>query len=88
MFVGGEQAGSITGMSRQLRGAVLSPLLGQRLVLFLARERAADYEQLTRLLEGGRLTPSLDRTYPLEQAADAVRLLEKGAIRGKVAVTV
>jgi NADPH:quinone reductase-like Zn-dependent oxidoreductase len=75
-------------MSRQLRGALLSPLIGQRLVLFLARERAADYEQLTRLLETGQLVPCLDRTFPLEQALDAMRLLEKGAIRGKVALTV
>jgi NADPH:quinone reductase-like Zn-dependent oxidoreductase len=88
VFVGGEHAGTITGMSRQLRGALLSPLLGQRLVLFLARERAADYEHLTRLLEDGQLAPSLDRTYPLEQAPDAMRLLEKGDIRGKVAITV
>lgn len=88
VFVGGEHAGSVTGMNRQLRGALLSPLLGQRLVLFLARERAADYKKLTGLIESGQLTPSLDRTYPLEQAPDAMRLLEKGEIRGKVAITV
>jgi NADPH:quinone reductase-like Zn-dependent oxidoreductase len=57
-------------------------------VLFLARERAADYEKLTRLIESGQLTPNLDRSYPLEQAADAMRLLEQGQIRGKVAITV
>ncbi len=57
-------------------------------MLFLARERAADYEQLARLIEAGRLAPSLDRAYPLEQAVDAMRLLEKGEIRGKVAITV
>jgi NADPH:quinone reductase-like Zn-dependent oxidoreductase len=88
VFVGGEHAGTVTGMSRQLRGALLAPFLGQRLVLFLARERAGDYEQLTLLLEEGRLAASLDRTYPLEQAPDAMRLLERGGIRGKVAITV
>jgi NADPH:quinone reductase-like Zn-dependent oxidoreductase len=78
VFLGGEHAGRLTGMSRQLRGALLvSPFVKQRLVLFLARERARDYEE-----------PSLDRTFPLEQAADAVRLLERGEIRGKVAITV
>ncbi|HEY0644373.1 MAG TPA: NAD(P)-dependent alcohol dehydrogenase [Nocardioides sp.] len=88
VFVGGVGGGSITGMGRQLRGAVMSPFLGQRLVPLMARERSSDYERLAQMVEGGRLTPSLDRTYPLEDAADAVRQLEEGTIRGKVAITV
>jgi NADPH:quinone reductase-like Zn-dependent oxidoreductase len=88
VFVGGENAGNLTGMSRQLRGALASPFLRQRLAMFLAKERAADYQRLTTLIEVGEITPSLDRTYPLEQAPDAVRLLEMGQVRGKVAVTI
>jgi NADPH:quinone reductase-like Zn-dependent oxidoreductase len=88
VFVGGEGAGAITGMGRQLRGAALSPFITQRLVPLVARERATDYERLSQMVEGGRLTPSLDRTYPLEDAADAVRQLEEGSVRGKVAIAV
>lgn len=88
VFVGGEQAGAITGMARQFRGALLSPFIGQRLVLLLARERAADYERLTHFVETGQLAPALDRCYPLERTAEAVRQFEDGTIRGKVAVTV
>ncbi len=88
VFVGGENAGRLTGMGRQLRGALLSPFLRQRLALFLAKERASDLERLTGLIESGELVPSLDRTYPLEQARTAVRLLESGEVRGKVAITV
>jgi NADPH:quinone reductase-like Zn-dependent oxidoreductase len=88
VFVGGEQAGSVTGMGRQLRGAALSPFIGQSLKILLARERGADYEQLTELLDAGRLRPVLDRTYPLERAAEAVRMLEGGTIRGKVAIMI
>jgi NADPH:quinone reductase-like Zn-dependent oxidoreductase len=88
VFVGGEHGGAITGMARQLRGALLSPFIGQRLVLLLARERAADYERLTQFVASGHLTPTLDRCYPLELAADAVRQLEEGTVRGKVAITV
>ncbi|WP_234412428.1 NAD(P)-dependent alcohol dehydrogenase [Nocardioides sediminis] len=87
VFVGGEGAGVVTGMSRQLRGALLSPFVGQRLVLLVARERGADYERLGELVAAGRLVPSLDRTFPMERAVDAVRLLEDGTVRGKVAVT-
>jgi NADPH:quinone reductase-like Zn-dependent oxidoreductase len=88
VFVGGEGAGAITGMGRQLRGAALSPFIKQRLVPLVARERATDYERLSQMVEGGRLTPSLDRTYQLEDAADAVRQLEEGSVRGKVAIAV
>lgn len=87
VFVGGEDGGALTGMGRQLRGALLSPFVKQRLVLFLARERAADYVELGRLIEAGHLLPSVDRSYPLEHAADAMRLLEEGEIRGKVTIT-
>ena len=76
-------------MGRQLRGALLvSPVVTQRFALLLARERAEDYERLTRLIESGELTPRVDRSYPLDQAAEAVRLLESGQVRGKVAITV
>ena len=88
VFVGGENAGSLTGMSRQLRGALLSPLVRQRLALFMAKERATDLERLTELIEAGQVRPSLDRSYPLDQAPQAMRLLEAGQVRGKVAITV
>jgi NADPH:quinone reductase-like Zn-dependent oxidoreductase len=87
VFVGGERSGSMTGMGRQFRGTMLSPFIGATLKILLARERGADYEQLAGLLEAGRLRPVLDRTYPLEQAAEAMRKLEEGAIPGKVAIT-
>jgi NADPH:quinone reductase-like Zn-dependent oxidoreductase len=35
------------------------------------------------LLEAGKLTPAVDKTYPLEQAADAIRYLEAGAFEGR-----
>jgi NADPH:quinone reductase-like Zn-dependent oxidoreductase len=87
VFVGGEGGGAITGMARQMRGALLSPFIGQRLVVLLSRERGVDYEQLAQLVEAGHLVPALDRCYALEHAADAVRQLEDGAIRGKLAIT-
>lgn len=88
VFVGGENAGAILGMHRQLRGALLSPFIGQRLVPLLARESADNYQRLTHLIEAGQIDPALERTYPLEHAADAVRQLECGAVRGKVAISV
>ncbi|HEU4349430.1 MAG TPA: NAD(P)-dependent alcohol dehydrogenase [Actinoplanes sp.] len=88
VFVGGENAGSLTGMGRQLRGALVSPFLPQRLALLVSKERASDYERLTDLIEAGQVIPSMDRSYPLDEAPDAMRLLERGQVRGKVAITV
>ncbi|WP_415839473.1 NAD(P)-dependent alcohol dehydrogenase, partial [Nocardioides zeicaulis] len=88
VFVGGENAGALVGMHRQIRGAMLSPFVGQQLVPLLAREHANHYERLTTLIEAGQLDPVLDRTYPLEKAADAMRHLARGEVRGKVAVVI
>jgi NADPH:quinone reductase-like Zn-dependent oxidoreductase len=87
VFVGGEGSGVITGLGRQLRGVLISSFLKQRLVLLVTKERASDYERLTDLIETGQIAPSLDRTYPLDEAPHAMQQLETGRVRGKVAIT-
>jgi NADPH:quinone reductase-like Zn-dependent oxidoreductase len=88
VFVGGEDAGAVLGMGRQLRGALLSGFIKQRLSLLVTKESGEDYERLTDLIEAGRLVPSIDRTYPLEKVPLAMRQLEAGRVRGKVAIAV
>ncbi len=89
VLVGGEEGGSLTGgMGRQLRAVALSPFVRQRLATFVAKEDADHLERLTDLIEAGKLKPSLDRSYPLEQAREAMDHLEAGRIRGKVAITI
>ena len=51
------------------------------------KERGSDLERLTELIEAGKVIPSIDRTYPLEQASEAMRQLDTGIVRGKIAVT-
>jgi NADPH:quinone reductase-like Zn-dependent oxidoreductase len=89
VIIGGEEGGSLTGgMDRQLRALTVSLFVGQRLTGLLCKENAADLERLTKLIEAGALTPSIDRTYPLAEVADAMRHLAAGQARGKVAITV
>jgi len=51
-------------------------------------ERQENLLALKQLIEAGKLTPVIDKTYPLSQAADAIRYLEQGHARGKVVLTV
>ena len=89
VIVGGEEGGDFSGgMNRPLRAVALSPLVRQRLTMFIAKERSSDLERLTDLIEAGTVTPSIDRTYPLEQAPEAMRHLAAGKAQGKVAITI
>jgi NADPH:quinone reductase-like Zn-dependent oxidoreductase len=88
VFVGSENGGRLTGLGRPMRGALISPFVPQRLVMLIAKERASHLETLTGLIDSGRVVPSLDRSYPLDEVADAMRRLESGQVQGKLAITV
>jgi NADPH:quinone reductase-like Zn-dependent oxidoreductase len=88
VIVGGEDSGRWIGMRRQLHALAVSPLARQRLTIRIPKETHADIERLAELCKDGQLTPVVDRTYPLSKAADAVRYLEAGRARGKIAIAV
>jgi NADPH:quinone reductase-like Zn-dependent oxidoreductase len=88
VMVGGPDRGHWVGpLSRTAKMAVLSPVVSQRMVFFLAQQNKADLTVLRELIDVRKITPVIDRTYPLGQAADAIRYLEQGHARGKVIVT-
>ncbi len=85
---GGEEGGNFSGgMNRQLRAALWSPFIRHRLTSFIAKEQATDIERLCGFIEAGTVVPALDRTFPLDQAAAALRYLQEGKVLGKVAIT-
>ena len=89
VIVGGEEGGKWTGgFGRSLRAPLLSPFVRQRLTMLASKERAGDLERLSPLIEAGMVVPSIDRTYPLDRVAEAMRHLEAGEVRGKVAITI
>ncbi|MGY1836071.1 NAD(P)-dependent alcohol dehydrogenase [Blastococcus sp. SYSU DS0510] len=89
VIVGSETGGRwLGGVDRTLRAMLLSPFVGQRLTPLASTENAADLIVLTTLVESGQVTPVVDRTYPLEEAAAAVRHLLDGTARGKIVVSV
>jgi NADPH:quinone reductase-like Zn-dependent oxidoreductase len=60
----------------------------KRMLMFVTRRNKADLLALKAFAEAGKLKPVVDRTFPLEQAAEAIRHVESGQVRGKVVVTV
>lgn len=89
VITGGEEGGSWTGsLDRQFRALALSPFIGQRLTMVMGTQGVADLEYLAGLLDAGTLTPTIDRSYPLEQVPDAMRYFDAGKVRGKIAIIV
>jgi NADPH:quinone reductase-like Zn-dependent oxidoreductase len=76
----------IGGIDRQLRATVLSPFVGQKLGTFISKERNEDLHSLKTLIESGKVTPVIDRTYPLDEVPDAIRYLHEGHARGKIVI--
>jgi NADPH:quinone reductase-like Zn-dependent oxidoreductase len=89
VIVGGESKGSLTGgLGRSLRAPLVSLFVRPRLTMLVSTERHADLAPLTELIDAGKLTPSIDATYTLEHASDAMRRLEAGTVRGKISIIV
>ena len=89
VITGGEGGGRwLGGTDRQVRAMLLSPFVGQKLGTFVNKENHEDLLVLKDLIESGKITPVIDRTYPLAEVPDAIRYLEEGHARGKVVITV
>jgi NADPH:quinone reductase-like Zn-dependent oxidoreductase len=75
-------------LGRIVTARVLSGFTRQQLKPFLSVGKRQDPLTLADLLAPGQVTPVIDRTHPLDEAADALRYVGAGHTRGKVVVTV
>ncbi len=50
---------------------------------FTVKPNKEDLQFLKQLIEAGKVTPVIDRTYPLSETPEAIRYLESGHARGK-----
>jgi NADPH:quinone reductase-like Zn-dependent oxidoreductase len=62
--------------------------VGQKLRGLNAKVNQEDLRTVGELIETGKFTPVIDRTYPLVETAEALRYPERGHPRGKVVITV
>ncbi|HVD30273.1 MAG TPA: NAD(P)-dependent alcohol dehydrogenase [Methylomirabilota bacterium] len=92
ILVGVGSADGSTGMASIMAGlletAVRSRLGKQKMPFFIAKNSKEDLLVLKELIEAGKVRPVIDRTYPLNQVAEAIRYLETGHARAKVVITV
>jgi NADPH:quinone reductase-like Zn-dependent oxidoreductase len=89
VIVGGEEGGRwLGGVDRQLRALTLSPFVRQKLTTWISSARTSDLEELRALLDDGTITPVVDRTFPLSDAAEAIAYLRAGRAPGQVVLPV
>jgi NADPH:quinone reductase-like Zn-dependent oxidoreductase len=89
VIVGSEVRGRwMGGFDRSLRAVALSRLVGQRLRMLSSTPRQDDLQTLRELIEAGKVTPVIDRAFPLPETPEAMRHLLRGHGRGKIVITV
>ena len=76
------------GMGYVFKAFLLSLFVRKQGRPFVSTPDQDDLITLKELVEAGRVTPVIDRTYPLREAAEAFRYLDQGHARGKVVIVV
>ena len=86
---GGGSPGHVFGpVAGILRAVVANAFVSQRLRPLPSRQNREELLAVTGLIENGKLTPVVDRTYPLADTAEGLLHVEQGHARGKVVITV
>lgn len=88
VLVGGEGGDRWIGIGRSLQALLVSPFVSQKLRPVASKPNQADLEILKELVEAGKITPIIDKTYSLSEASNAIRYLHEGRARGKLVISV
>ena len=76
------------GMGWIITAALTAVFVRQQGSPFVASTTGKDLVTLGELIEAGKVTPVIDRTYALRDAPEAFRYLDEGHARGKVVISV
>jgi NADPH:quinone reductase-like Zn-dependent oxidoreductase len=88
VLVGGSGGRWFMGIGRTLRAVLVSPFVGQRLRSFFSKPKRADLVVLKEFIEAGKVTPVIDRAFPLSETAEAIRYVGERSTQGKTVITV
>jgi NADPH:quinone reductase-like Zn-dependent oxidoreductase len=84
----GWHEGILGRLAGELNAYLRSRFTTQKFLTYLARINQKDLSVLADLMQTGKVTPVIDKTFRLSQTPDAVRYLETGHARGKVVITI
>jgi NADPH:quinone reductase-like Zn-dependent oxidoreductase len=84
----GWHEGFVSRLVGELNAYVRSRFVSEKFIAYIAAFNKEDVTVLAGLLQSGKMTPVIDKTYKLNETADALRYLETGHARGKVVITV
>ena len=76
------------GMGRWIQALVMSRFVSHTLRPLSSTPNEAGLQLLKEMIEAGKVTPVVDRTYPLSQVADPIRYVREGRTRGKIVINV
>jgi NADPH:quinone reductase-like Zn-dependent oxidoreductase len=82
----GWHEGFATRLLGELNGYLRSRFVSQKFIAYIAQFNKADMSILADLMQTGKITPVIDRTFRFSETADALRYLETGHARGKVVI--
>jgi NADPH:quinone reductase-like Zn-dependent oxidoreductase len=89
VIVGGEGGGKWVGKAgRMVQAPMMSPFIRQTLRMLAVKHNGDDLVVLKDLIEAGKVTPVIGRTYQLSEVPDAIRDLEHGRTQGKSVVVI
>jgi len=86
VIAGAPKNGALFFATRGIAAPVLSRFVSQKFIMFIAKINQQDLATLAELMQSGKVTPVIDRRYPLSETAEAIRYLEEGHARGKVVI--
>ncbi len=75
-------------MTTPMKALLLSAFGKQKAIPFISKASQSDLMFIAELMVKGKLRPIIDKIYPLEEAASALRHVEQGHARGKVVITI
>ena len=76
------------GLTQAVKAMVLSKFVSQKMGMMLGELNQKDLTALADLMQSGKVTPVIDRTYKLSELPQAIQYLEQGHARGKVVIAV
>jgi NADPH:quinone reductase-like Zn-dependent oxidoreductase len=88
VIAGGGHGRLLGPLALPIAATIRNRFVKQRLMWFMTKMRSDDLAAIVELIDAGKVTPVVERSYPLSEAREAIRHVEKGHARGKVVITV